>query len=80
LTNKTEGLKWGKSIAHVIIKELWILEITEGQLKAAFLRQRQCLPLDIKIQMTQRRIRHWYELHSGNVHVSFSGGQIAPCS
>lgn len=48
--------------------------ITEQQLKAVFLAQRQALPLHLKIELSLRRIRHWYELHDGNVHVSFSGG------
>jgi 3'-phosphoadenosine 5'-phosphosulfate sulfotransferase (PAPS reductase)/FAD synthetase len=48
--------------------------VTEDQLKRLFLSQRQALPLTVKIEMTKRRIHHWYELHNGNVHVSFSGG------
>lgn len=49
-------------------------QITEDQLKNLFLRQRQSLPLTIKIKMTLRRIRQWHEMYDGNVHVSFSGG------
>lgn len=39
------------------------------------LRQRQALPLQAKILMTQRRIRDWVEYWHGDVYVSFSGGK-----
>lgn len=39
------------------------------------LAQMQSLPLKIKIQMTKRRIREWYEFWDGQVYVSFSGGK-----
>lgn len=39
------------------------------------LRQRQSLPLEAKIIMSQRRIREWYEHWDGQVYVSFSGGK-----
>ena len=39
------------------------------------LAQMQSLPLNIKIQMTKRRIREWYEFWDGQVYVSFSGGE-----
>ena len=39
------------------------------------LAQMQSLPLNIKIQMTKRRIREWYEFWDGQVYVSFSGGK-----
>lgn len=39
------------------------------------LKQRQSLPLDAKIVLSQRRIREWYEHYYGNVYVSFSGGK-----
>ena len=42
---------------------------------AADLKQMQSLPLDIKIEMTKRRIKEWYEAFDGNVYVSFSGGK-----
>lgn len=42
---------------------------------AGDLAQMQSLPLEIKIQMTKRRIREWYEAWDGNVYVSFSGGK-----
>ena len=35
----------------------------------------QSLPLNIKIRMTQTRIRDWYQTYGGNVYVSFSGGK-----
>ena len=42
---------------------------------SADLKQMQSLPLDIKIEMTKRRIKKWYEAFDGNVYVSFSGGK-----
>lgn len=39
------------------------------------LRQRQKLPLEVKIEMTKIRIRQWYEKWDGDVYVSFSGGK-----
>lgn len=39
------------------------------------LRQRQSLPLEAKIVLSQRRIREWYEHWDGQVYVSFSGGK-----
>lgn len=39
------------------------------------LRQRQGQPLEIKVKMTQARIRKWYDYWGGNVYVSFSGGK-----
>lgn len=39
------------------------------------LREMQELPLEIKIKMSQRRIRDWYNHFSGEVYVSFSGGK-----
>lgn len=41
----------------------------------ADLRQRQSLPLNAKVLMTQSRIREWYDHYDGNVCVSFSGGK-----
>jgi len=35
----------------------------------------QNLDLKTKIRKTKQRIREWYEYHSGNVYVSFSGGK-----
>ena len=39
------------------------------------LAQMQSLPLEVKIIMTQQRIRQWYEHWEGMVYVSFSGGK-----
>ena len=39
------------------------------------LKQRQSLPLEAKIVMTQLRIRQWYDHWDGDVYVSFSGGK-----
>ena len=35
----------------------------------------QALPLELKIKLTQRRIREWYQYFGGQVCVSFSGGK-----
>lgn len=39
------------------------------------LRQRQGLPLEIKVRMTERRIRQWYQMQDGLIYVAFSGGK-----
>lgn len=39
------------------------------------LKQMQGLPLNIKIRMTKRRIRDWYDYFGGQVYISFSGGK-----
>ena len=39
------------------------------------LRQKQSLPLEGKIILSQQRIREWYEHYEGDVYVSFSGGK-----
>lgn len=39
------------------------------------LRQMQALPLDMKIKLTERRIRDWYNYWAGAVYISFSGGK-----
>lgn len=39
------------------------------------LRQKQELPLEGKIILTQQRIREWYDHWQGQVYVSFSGGK-----
>lgn len=39
------------------------------------LAQMQSLPLDVKIIMTQQRIKQWYDHWDGMVYVSFSGGK-----
>lgn len=39
------------------------------------LRMLQALPLEIKIAMTNTRIKQWYEEFGGEVYISFSGGK-----
>lgn len=39
------------------------------------LRQKQSLPLELKIEMSKRRIMEWYEHWEGDVYVAFSGGK-----
>ena len=39
------------------------------------LAQKQSLPLDCKIQLSELRIRQWYSHWQGQVYVSFSGGK-----
>lgn len=43
---------------------------TKGELQ-----QMQSLPLELKILMTKRRIKDWYDYWDGQVYVSFSGGK-----
>lgn len=45
------------------------------EFKAAALRQKQSLPLEQKILLTEQRIRERYEHWDGQVYVSFSGGK-----
>lgn len=52
-----------------------ILTPEESALKRNFLKQRQSLPLNLKIEMTKRRIKEFYDHFDGNVYVSFSGGK-----
>lgn len=47
----------------------------ELKIDAATLAQRQAYPLDLKIDLTMQRIRHWYDRYAGNVYVAFSGGK-----
>jgi len=47
-----------------------VSEITEG-----ILAQRQALPLEQKIVLSQTRIREWYSHFGGEVYLSFSGGK-----
>ncbi len=47
----------------------------EAALKKNFLKQRQSLPLKLKIEMSKRRIKEFYEHFEGKVYVSFSGGK-----
>lgn len=39
------------------------------------LKQIQSLPLEVKVRMTQQRIRAWYDYWDSDVYVSFSGGK-----
>lgn len=39
------------------------------------LKQRQALPMDLKVVLTQKKIREWYEHWHGDVYLSFSGGK-----
>lgn len=39
------------------------------------LKRRMAFPLDVKVRLTQDRIRQWYEHWDGKVYVSFSGGK-----
>jgi 3'-phosphoadenosine 5'-phosphosulfate sulfotransferase (PAPS reductase)/FAD synthetase len=41
----------------------------------ATLLQRQCLPLEAKVQMTLARIKDWYEFWDGDVYGAYSGGK-----
>lgn len=43
--------------------------------QATWMVQRQKLPLEVKIIMSQNRIREWYNHFNGNVYLSFSGGK-----
>lgn len=38
------------------------------------LKQRQAYPLELKIKMSENRIREWYKHWNGKVYVAFSGG------
>lgn len=39
------------------------------------LNQMQSLPLRVKVRMTERRVRAWYDFYHNEVYVSFSGGK-----
>lgn len=45
------------------------------ELRRMYLAQRQSLPLNVKINLSKRRIQDWYEYHNGMVYVAFSGGK-----
>lgn len=47
----------------------------DKELRKNFLKQRQSLPLNLKIQMSKRRIEEFYNHFDGKVYVSFSGGK-----
>ena len=46
-----------------------------GKLNDYEIRQRQSLPLEQKIILSQQRIMEWYDFYEGDVYVSFSGGK-----
>lgn len=46
-----------------------------GNHTAYDLKQMQSLPLEVKIIMSQQRIRQWFDYWDGQVYVSFSGGK-----
>ena len=52
-----------------------MVAVTHMKIELSTLRQRQSLPLDVKVSMSVRRIREWYEYWGGKVYVSFSGGK-----
>jgi len=39
------------------------------------LKQRQAYPLELKVEMSKRRIEEWYKRYHGKVYVAFSGGK-----
>lgn len=47
----------------------------ELKITSDVLAQRQAYPLDLKVDLSLQRIRHWYERYSGQVYVAFSGGK-----
>ena len=44
-----------------------------------YLKQRQSLPLSVKVALTKRRIVEWYEAHDGKVYIAFSGVKTRRC-
>ena len=44
-----------------------------GEITYEDLKRRQAFPLNVKIKLTQERIKQWYEHWDGQVYVSFSG-------
>jgi len=51
------------------------ISLEEYALKRNFLKQRQNLPLHLKIELSKRRIQQFYDHFDGQVYVSFSGGK-----
>ena len=47
----------------------------EAAMKRNFLKQRQSLPLHLKVELSKNRIKQFYEHFDGQVYVSFSGGK-----
>lgn len=46
----------------------------EYKVKTWQLKQRQGLPLKLKVRLSKQRIREWYNHFHGNIYISFSGG------
>ena len=46
-----------------------------AKVTAEILQMRQKYPLDLKVDMSLNRIKHWYKQYAGNVYVAFSGGK-----
>jgi 3'-phosphoadenosine 5'-phosphosulfate sulfotransferase (PAPS reductase)/FAD synthetase len=51
------------------------LDVSMSMVQKKALNQRQQLPLEDKVQLSQSRIRSWYEHWDGAVYVAFSGGK-----
>jgi len=62
-------------IEWLVCKYLYRLSFVKMAIPPEILIQRQGLPLNVKIKMTQRRIKEWYDAWGGNVYVAFSGGK-----
>ena len=52
-----------------------MIEIVSKEFSYLALKQKQSLPLDAKIVLSQQRIKQWYDYWEGNVYISFSGGK-----
>ena len=55
----------------------WREKVKSGDLNKGYdlLRQRQTMPLKDKVEMSQERIKEWYQAFDGQVAVSYSGGK-----
>lgn len=49
--------------------------MSSNEFHASALKQKQSLPLEAKIILTQKRIKEWYDHWDGQVYLSFSGGK-----
>lgn len=49
-------------------------EVTQ-KISPEILKTRQAYPLELKVRMSQERIRHWLNEYGGNCYVAFSGGK-----
>jgi 3'-phosphoadenosine 5'-phosphosulfate sulfotransferase (PAPS reductase)/FAD synthetase len=47
----------------------------ENKYSSEYLRQKQSLPLKLKIILSQKRIKEFYNYYNGNVYIAFSGGK-----